>query len=176
MLRGDRRMHAHTNEWVDLIDDKDRVHGRVSRAQMRRDNLWHRSVDILCMNSRGEIYVHRRTKTKDVFPGLYDMFVGGVVGAGEAYDAAATREIAEELGIVGAAPERLFQHRYDGPSSKAVIAVYRVVWDGPIKHQPSEVAWGQYCSAAQIEANRDGWAFVPDGLEVFRRYLAQLRD
>jgi len=169
-------MHRRTQEWVDLIDEEDRVIGRVTRAEMRRDNLWHRRVDVLCTNSRGEIYVHRRTLTKDVFPGLYDMFVCGAVSAGESYDAAAQREIAEELGIVGPTPEPLFRRRYSGPSSRALIAVYRVVWDGPITHQPSEVAWGRYCTPDEIEANAEGWAFMPDCLDALRRCLDRLRE
>ena len=59
--------------------------------------------------------MHRRTDTKDVFPGEYDMFVGGVVSAGESYDDSALREIGEELGIVGPTPEFMFMHRYEGP-------------------------------------------------------------
>ena len=45
--------------------------------------------------------MHRRTTTKDVYPGRYDMFCGGIVGAGESYDVCAARELEEELGISG---------------------------------------------------------------------------
>jgi isopentenyldiphosphate isomerase len=160
-------------EWVDLVDEGDQVIGRVTRAQMRAENLLHRSVAVLCQSSSGQVYVHRRTDSKDVFPGLYDMFVGGVVAAGESYDETATREIGEELGIIGPRPEPLFRHRYEGPGSRALIAVYRVTWDGPIVHQPSEVAWGKPCTIAEILANSAGWSFVPDGWEIFERYLRQ---
>ena len=79
-------------ELVDLIDRDDRVIGRASRRRVRAENLLHRGVGILCRNSGGLIYVHKRTDIKDVFPGMYDMFVGGVVEAGETYDEAASRE------------------------------------------------------------------------------------
>ena len=90
-----------SEEWVDLVDEEDSVIGRVTRKQMRAQNLWHRTIGVMCLDSRGRIYVHRRTDHKDVYPGLYDMFVGGVVSAGESYDETALREIGEELGIVG---------------------------------------------------------------------------
>jgi isopentenyldiphosphate isomerase len=160
-----------SEELVDLVDEGDRVIGRVTRGEMRARNLLHRSVAVLCRDPQGRIYVHRRTDHKDVFPGLYDMFVGGVVTSGENYHATAVREIAEELGIVGPTPRALFRHRYEGLQSRTHTAVYSVEWDGPIVHQASEVAWGRYCALQEITANLEGWRFVPDGWEIFERYL-----
>lgn len=158
-------------ERVDVVDEQDRVVGGATRAQMRAQNLLHRCVAILCLDSHGRIYVHRRTATKDVFPGLYDPSVGGVVTAGEDYDTAALREIDEELGIVGPTPSPLFKHRYEGPHSRSHTRVYRVLWDGPIRHQESEVAWGAHLPLADVARNVAGFRYVPDGWEIFRRYL-----
>jgi isopentenyldiphosphate isomerase len=161
-----------TPELVDAVDESDHVIGQVTRAQMRADNILHRNVAVLCMNERGEIYVQRRTLTKDVFPGLYDMFVGGVVSAGETYAQAAKREVAEELGIVGPTPERLFHHRYEGADTRSHSEVFRVMWTGPIRHQASEVAWGGYRTLQELVDNRECFSFVPDGAEIFARYIA----
>lgn len=159
-------------ELVDLIDRDDRVIGRTSRRQVRAENLLHRGVGVLCLNSEGSIYVHKRTDTKDVFPGMYDMFVGGVVGAGETYDEAARREIAEELGIVGPTPSYLFRHLYWGPRNRSLVAVYSVEWDGPIRHQESEIVWGRFLPFDEIVEKLKEWPFVPDGLEIFQVYRA----
>src|SRR5207247_6592339 len=86
-------------------------------------------------------HVQKRTDTKDVDPGAYDMLPGGVCGAGESYDECARRELAEELGIEGVEPRPLFKHRYSGPEGEAWGTVYEVRWDGPIRPQPEEVAW-----------------------------------
>jgi len=45
--------------------------------------------------------MHRRTDTKDVYPGRYDVWAGGCVAAGEDPVDAAHRELAEELGVTG---------------------------------------------------------------------------
>jgi len=161
------------DERVDLVDEQDQVVGQASRREVRQQNLRHRGVGILCWNRKGELYVHRRTETKDVFPGLYDMFVGGVVGAGEAYADAARREVAEELGIVGPEPTHRFDHLYQGPHNHAWVGVYEVTWDGPIVHQPSEVAWGQWMTLVDVVDRLDTWEWVPDGLEIFLRYLRE---
>jgi isopentenyldiphosphate isomerase len=161
-----------SDELIDWVDEQDRVIGQVTRARMRAENLLHRCIAVLCLHPDGRASVHKRTASKDVFPSLYDAFVGGVVGAGESYDAAAVREIEEELGIVGPTPEPLFQHLYDGPESRSHTRVYRVTWAGPIRHQPSEVAWGGYCDLAALASGGLGFALVPDGAEFLERYLA----
>ena len=155
-------------ERVDLIDAEDQVIGQALRRDVRRENLLHRGVGILPFDAAGRIYVHRRTETKDVFPGLYDMFVGGVVASGEDYDSAARREIAEELGIVGPTPKRLGEYLYRGPHNHSLVAIYRVTWDGPIVHQAEEVAWGAWMEVAELEDRLAEWRFVPDGLEIWR--------
>ena len=47
----------------------------------------------------GDVLVHRRAGWKDLWPGYWDLAVGGVVGVGEPWPAAARRELAEELGV-----------------------------------------------------------------------------
>lgn len=162
------------DELVDWVDEDDRVLGQVTRARMRAENLLHRCIAVLCCDSEGRVYAHRRSRDKDVFPGLYDMFVGGVVRAGEGYDEAATREIAEELGIAGPKPVPLFRHRYADEATRSHTAVYRVTWDGPIVHQESEIEWGGFMTLEALAKGPPGWRFVPDGLEIFRRFLASL--
>ncbi len=158
-------------ELVDLVDEVNRVVGQATRWEVRRFNLLHRGVGIICFNSKGQVYVHRRTPTKDVFPDLYDMFVGGVVASGESYEAAARREIAEELGIEGPTPEFLFAHLYLGDRNRSWIYVYEVVWDGALRHQPEEVVWGSWVDATDLMDMVRKVNFVPDGEEIFLHFL-----
>jgi 8-oxo-dGTP pyrophosphatase MutT (NUDIX family) len=62
------------------------------------------------------VYVHRRSATKLVMPGLHDCWAGGVVGPGEDPAGTAARELAEELGVTGVPLTPLFTLVYDeGP-------------------------------------------------------------
>lgn len=153
-----------------LADDEDRVIGAAPRTEIRGLNLLHRGVAIIVRNSAGEIYVHRRTETKDVFPGMYDMVVGGMVTEGESYEEAARRELAEELGIEEVEPTFLLKHRYLGDKNNAWISLYEVVWPGPIRHQEEEISWGAYLTEEEIVAKLNDWQFAPDHLEVFEGY------
>jgi len=87
------------DEIVTIVDEHNKVLGAVPRREMRAKNLPHRSTYILVFNAQGELYVQKRTMTKDVFPGYYDSAAGGVVLAGESYEQGAVRELAEEMGI-----------------------------------------------------------------------------
>jgi isopentenyldiphosphate isomerase len=159
------------DELVDVVDENDRVIGRATRREMREQNLLHRNASVICLTSNGEVFVHRRVHTKDVFPSLYDLFASGVVASGESYDTAAKRELGEELGVIGPIPEALFMHRYEGPSSRSFTMVYRVVWDGPIVCQAEEIAWGRFLPLRDVADNTQRFQYVPDGWQVFQRYL-----
>lgn len=158
------------DEWVDLVDEQNQIIGREKRAVVRRDNLLHRGIALLVFNSKGQIYVHQRTADKDLFPCLYDMFVGGVVGEGESYDTAVRREALEELGVKADAPEFMFDYLYHGPENYAWIRCYRTVWDGPVRHQPEEIQWGEWLDAKLLDRWVKQVEIVPDGLEVFRHW------
>ena len=163
-------------EQLYLVDEDDTVIGTAPRSQVRAENLLHRGVGILVFNSAGELYVHKRTETKDVFPGMYDMFVGGAVSVGESYEEAARREVAEELGVRGGTLEHLFTHRYEGPSNRCFTKVYRITYDGPIVHQEEEVAWGRFYPFDAVLPLMAKWPFVPDGAAIFHEYLRYRRQ
>jgi isopentenyldiphosphate isomerase len=159
-----------------LVDESDKIVGAAPRAEVRARKLLHRGIAVLCTNSKGEIYVHRRTASKDIFPSLYDMFVGGLVSAGESYADCARRELEEELGIANARPEFLFKHLYLRPDNPCWTAVFRICWDGPVTPQRDEISWGTFMSVEELNARIRRWAFVPDGQEVYRRYQRWLRS
>lgn len=164
-------------EILDIVDEHDRVTGQAPRGEAYARGLRHRCAFILARDAAGRIFVHRRTATKLVFPSMYDMFVGGVVGAGESYDEAALREAEEELGVRGLPrPTPLFKFLYqaegnDGPSWWA--QVYEVCCELPVDPQKEEVAWHGFLTEAELEARLGEWNWVPDGLAAYARLRAQ---
>ena len=58
-----------------------------------------KSIRVLLMNSNGRIYLQKRSKTKEVNPGMYDKTLGGHVPASHSWDITLVRECAEELGF-----------------------------------------------------------------------------
>ncbi|GAA3917803.1 NUDIX domain-containing protein [Streptomyces gulbargensis] len=167
-------------EILDVVDEHDRVIGRAPRAEVYARGLIHRCAFVRVRDARGRTFVHRRTATKLLYPSLYDMFVGGVVGAGESYDAAALREAEEELGVRGLPrPEPVLRFLYDsgGVAGKWWSAVYEVRCDLPVRPQAEEVAWHAFLTDEELAARLPGaaepWEWVPDGLAAYERLRAR---
>ncbi|MFJ3673104.1 NUDIX hydrolase [Streptomyces sp. NPDC090106] len=157
------------DEILDIVDENDRVVGRSPRGEAYARRLRHRCVFIQARDPEGRLFVHRRTPTKLVFPSLYDMWVGGVVGAGESYEDAALREAEEELGVSGLpAPEFLFKFLYDdGAGQSWWSAVYQVRCALPVSPQVEEVAWHGFLTDDEVERRLPRWEWVPDGLAAY---------
>ncbi|MFF8846149.1 NUDIX hydrolase [Streptomyces sp. NPDC015127] len=163
-------------EILDIVDEQDRVIGQAPRGEAYARGLRHRCVFVLARDAEGRVFVHRRTATKLVFPSLYDMFVGGVVGAGESYDDAALREAEEELGVSGLPrPVPLFTFLYEGAGDPAQTwwsSVYEVRCTLPVNPQVEEVAWYGFLTDAELEERLREWEWVPDGLAAYERLRA----
>jgi 8-oxo-dGTP pyrophosphatase MutT (NUDIX family) len=157
------------DEILDVVDAEDRVVGRAPRAEVMAKRLRHRCVFILATDADGRIFVHRRTAQKIVFPSMYDVFVGGVVGAGETYDEAAKREAEEELGVTGIEPEHLFTFLYASGEHEWFSAVYRATTPVEVAPQVSEIAWHAFLTPDELAAALPTWDVVPDGMEAWRR-------
>ncbi|MFE5398264.1 NUDIX hydrolase [Streptomyces sp. NPDC056568] len=163
------------DEILDIVDGNDRVVGQARRGDVYARGLRHRCVFVYARDPGGRVFVHRRTPTKLVFPSLYDMFVGGVVGAGESYDDAALREAQEELGVTALPrPEHLFTFLYDDGAGRSWwSAVYEVRCEGPVAPQAEEVAWHDFLTEAEVERRLREWEWVPDGLAAYERLRAR---
>ncbi|WP_327685063.1 NUDIX hydrolase [Streptomyces sp. NBC_00467] len=161
------------DEILDIVDASDRVVGQARRGDAYARGLRHRCVFIQARDAQDRVFVHRRTPTKLVFPSLYDMFVGGVVGAGEEYDDAALREAEEELGVSGLPrPAPLFRFLYEDGPRTWWSAVYEVRCELPVNPQQEEVAWHAFLPEAELERRLDEWPWVPDGLAAYERLRA----
>ncbi|NUK71414.1 NUDIX domain-containing protein [Streptomyces lunaelactis] len=158
------------DEILDIVDENDEVIGQAPRGEAYARGMRNRCAFILVRDAEGRIFVHRRTSTKLVFPSLYDMFVGGVVGAGESYDAAALREAEEELGVSGLPrPVPLFKFLYDNGEHSWWSAVYEVRCELPVHPQAEEVAWHDFLPEEELERRLGEWEWVPDGLAAWQR-------
>ncbi|GAA6524556.1 NUDIX domain-containing protein [Intrasporangium sp. DVR] len=162
------------DELIAHCDPDGHVVGAVPRSLMRRHNLWHCASSVVVRGDAGRVYVHRRTETKDVFPGLLDFAAGGVVLAGEEPAAGAVRELDEELGIRGVALTPLGVVRYADDHTRYHAHRFVVAWSGPVRWQAEEVAWGEWVSVTDLVGRVEAQpaAFVPDSVDV---WLALLR-
>jgi 8-oxo-dGTP pyrophosphatase MutT (NUDIX family) len=160
------------DELVPLYDAAGRPSGEVvTRREMRTRNLRHAATAVVVRNSAGQVYVHRRTDTKDVFPGRYDFAAGGVLQVGEEPYDAAVREAAEELGVAGVELTSLGEGDYADDHTDYHAFCFTCVHDGPITWQPEEVAWGAWVTVEELRAMVRTESFVPDSIALLGEHL-----
>jgi len=159
------------DELVDVIDDDGGVVGTVTRAEMRRRRLRHRCTFVIVRSSDGGVLVHRRSDDKDLWPGAWDLAVGGVVAAGEDWDHAAERELAEEVGIRGVTLVPLGGGTYCDDAVDEVARIWTVTWDGPVHFDDGEVVEAHVVDPAELAARLERDVFVPDSLALCLRYV-----
>lgn len=144
----------------------------VDRGEAIRRRWLHRVATTVCREPGGRILVHRRPDHVSRFPGQYNWLVGGAVGVGETYPAAASRELAEELGVH--APTRfLFKYLCRGVISPYWLGLHEAVLNEPVVPDASEVAWRAWLTPVELRAAMHDTAFVPDARDAFDRYQAE---
>ena len=163
-----------SDELVDVIDADGRTIGVVTRREMRARHLPHRCTYVLVFNGCGELFVHLRTATKDVYPAHWDVCIGGVLTAGETFEQGVNREIQEELGI-DAVAEELFPFRYADERTIVQAMVYRLNHDGPFQLQAEEIVRGEFMPMDQVKERAEREPFCPDGLCVLAEYELQVK-
>ena len=161
------------DEIVAIVDEHNNVIGAIPRWEMRAKRLLHRSTYILVFNDRSELYVQKRTMTKDVFPGYFDPATGGVVLAGESYEESAQRELEEEMGIRDVPLTRLFDFHFEDEHARVWGRTFSCEYNGKIIPQVEEVEYVEMMTIGDILRRAETEQFTPDGLLVVRRYLAE---
>lgn len=87
-------------EYIDVLTPEGKLAGtNKSKKQIHIDGDWHRAVHIWIINSKDEVLMQRRSKTKLNYPNLLDTSVAGHISSGENSLETAIREIEEEIGI-----------------------------------------------------------------------------
>ncbi len=161
------------DEVVTIVDDQNRVVGSTFRREMRARRLPHRATYILVFNSSGELFVQKRTMTKDIFPGYYDPATGGVVLAEESYLEGARRELEEEMGIRGVPLTVLFEFYFQDDCSRVWGAAFSCVYDDDFVLQEEEVESGAFIPIPDVLREIETKPYTPDGAYVIRRYLRE---
>lgn len=129
------------DENLDLVDEEDRVIGVLPRSEVYARGLRNiRVVNLFIINSKGELWIPRRTAHKKLYPLHLDMSMGGHVMSGEAYDEAFGRETAEELRIdVAKTPYRLLGNLTPHEHGvSAFMKVYEITQDEAPPYNPDD--------------------------------------
>jgi isopentenyldiphosphate isomerase len=138
-------------EIFDVVNERDEVIGQQPRGEVHRLGLMHRAVHVLVFNAVGQVFLQKRSMTKDRQPGLWDSSASGHVDAEENYDASAVRELHEEIGLqLSATPKRLFKLAASAETDQEHVWVYRCEAEGPFRLHPEEIERGGWFAPTEV--------------------------
>jgi isopentenyldiphosphate isomerase len=163
-----------SEEIFDVVNEHDEVIGQAPRREVHARKLWHRAVHVLVFNSRGEVFLQKRSMKKDTAAGLWDSSSSGHLDSGEDYDACAVRELREEIGLDlsegralrvpkienksgarGTRPsgmEKLFKIDACAETGWEFCWIYRCESEGPFQLHPDEIETGGWFAPEKISS------------------------
>jgi len=140
-----------TEEFFDVVNERDEPVSRAPRSEVHARGLWHRAVHVLVFDAHGRLFLQKRSMAKDRQPGLWDSSASGHVDSGEDYDATAVREVEEEIGLrLPKSPARLFKIDACAETDQEFVWVYRCESEGPFELNPSEIDRGGWFSREEV--------------------------
>jgi len=163
------------DEWFDVVDENDAVVGRELRSFVHAKNLLHRAVHVLVFNSKGEIFLQKRSMKKDQCPGMWGSSAAGHLDSGEGYDHAARREFREELGIEAPPLERVAKIAPGPETGYEHVRVYTCRADGPFDLCEEEIERGEWRETTGLAEYMDAKPkeYTASLRTVWKAYLAK---
>ncbi len=135
----------------DVVNENDEVVGSKPRSEVHAEGLMHRAVHVLIFNDEDELFMQKRSANKDTWPGAWDSSCSGHVDSGESYEAAALRELEEELGWQPDGPlEHLFKLHPCEETGNEFIEIYRVTGTGPFRLNTEEIEIGEWMNVPNL--------------------------
>jgi len=139
------------HELIAVVDEHDNFIENRPRKEVHKLGLRHRAVHILVFNDANQIFLQKRSLTKDINAGLWDTSAAGHVDAGENYDVCEHRETIEELGVcVDETLNFLFKLPAIPETGMEFVQVYRCQHNGPFTLEAGEIDDGQWFDIQEV--------------------------
>jgi isopentenyl-diphosphate delta-isomerase len=148
---------------VILVNEHDQQIGTMEKLEAHRKGVLHRAFSVMIENSKGEILIQKRAKSKYHSGGLWSNACCSHPKPGEKTEEAVSRRISEELGIE-LAPTFSYKFIYEVTFSNKLIEheldhVFVTTYDGIPKINKAEVEDWKFVAPQQllnqIEENPD---------------------
>ena len=130
-----------TDEYLDLVNNKDEVIGRKLRSLIYQERLSNfRVINGFVINAKGQLWIPQRGHDKEIFPDALDFSVGGHVESGEEYDNALKREAGEELkfDVSTASYRRLGKLSPEQDGVASFMQIYEIPMEQTPKYNPDD--------------------------------------
>ena len=157
-------------EWFPLVNEMGETIGKATRKECHSGSKQlHPVIHLHIFNDAGELYLQKRSMTKDIQPGKWDTAVGGHIDYGETVEEALRREVREELGITAFTPQFITRYVFESAIEKELVNTFRTIYNGEIKPDTEELDGGRFWSLEEIKSNLGQNVFTPNFEQEFKR-------
>jgi len=162
-------------EMVPIVEPSGEVVGQAARQYVHGGSkLLHPVVHLHILNRFGDLYLQKRSMSKDLLPGYWDTAVGGHVDYGESIAEALFREVSEELRIYDFNPIAVTSYVWESDREKELVNVFACIGDFKPDPDGDEVEEGRYWSFKEIEESLGKSVLTPNFEGEFARIRKDL--
>ena len=158
-----------------MVDSDGSVIGKATRKECHSGSkLLHPVIHLHVFNDAGDLFLQKRSESKDIQPGKWDTAVGGHVDWGETVEDALRREAMEELGIIGFTPQLVTCYEFESEIERELIHTYKTTYNGVILPNKDEIEEGRFWTLAEVKAGMGKGIFTPNFEGELDRVLPDL--
>jgi len=151
-------------EMFPVVDEDGNEISQASRTLCHdgKSMLLHPVVHLHLFNEKGELFLQKRSLTKDLLPGKWDTSVGGHVSPGETPEAALKREVEEELGLKEFNFKFIKKYIWKSARERELVYSFTGTSDEIPVINPDEIDEGRFWSLSEIRNNIGEDIFTPN--------------
>ena len=159
---------------VDVVDGHDHPIGVLQRNEIFKRHINFRVAHVFIFDSQGSLLIQQLAASRLRHPGYWGSSVAAYLSAGESYEEAAYRRVAEELGIRNIELRWLGKTAMLDDECEKFIGVFTAINDGPFQFDRGHIDALEFVPIPLIhELNIAGAReFTPTFLKVLRFYEA----
>lgn len=155
-----------------IVDAEGNVVGQASRKECHNGSkLLHPVIHLHIFNSKGELYLQKRSSTKDIQPDKWDSSVGGHIDLGETPEQATHREAGEEIGIHDITTYYIGKYIIETEVEKELTYCLFAQSDQQPIIDKEEVSDGRFWTLEEIALHLNTNTFTPNFELDFNKFL-----
>lgn len=155
-----------------LVDETGNTIGQASRSKCHDGSkLLHPVIHLHVFNSQGELFLQKRSASKDIQPGKWDSSVGGHIDLNETPQQAALREAKEEIGLQGIQIHYINKYIIETSIERELTYCFYTIYNGEFSVDLKEVSEGKFWNISEISAQLGKNIFTPNFELDFKNFL-----